>query len=31
MHKQGKLVTMDLAVRTLLADKGAEGDFLELI
>jgi predicted nucleic acid-binding protein len=31
MHKQGKLVTMDRAVSTLLPDKGAEDDFLILI
>ena len=31
MHKQGKFVTMDRAVRTLLPDKGAEDDFLILI
>jgi toxin-antitoxin system PIN domain toxin len=31
MHKRGKLVTMDRAVRMLLPDKGAEDDFLILI
>lgn len=31
MHKKGKLVTMDRAVRTLLPDKGAVDDFLILI
>lgn len=31
MHKQGKLVTMDRAVRALLPDKGPEGGFLIVI
>ncbi|HEY2117964.1 MAG TPA: hypothetical protein VGH37_02160 [Candidatus Acidoferrum sp.] len=31
MHKQGKFVTIDRTVRTLLPDKGAEDDFLILI
>jgi toxin-antitoxin system PIN domain toxin len=31
MHKKGKLVTMDRAVRTLLTDKSPEGNFLVLL
>jgi toxin-antitoxin system PIN domain toxin len=31
MHKKGKLATMDRAVRTLLANKSPEGDFLIVI
>ena len=31
MHKRGKLVTMDRAVRALLPDKSLEGDFLIMI
>jgi toxin-antitoxin system PIN domain toxin len=31
MHKKGKLVTMDRAVRTLLPEKSQEGNFLVLL